>query len=98
SYFTFSQALRFVVNDVAMALFFGLLTQEIFEEVMPGGALHTWRRWATPIVAAVGGPSGAAAASLGSVGLEHVPVPARPRPVAGARAAPPGGLPRQGGR
>jgi NhaA family Na+:H+ antiporter len=42
-----------------MALFFALITQEVLEATMPGGALHTWRRAALPIVAAVGGTIGA---------------------------------------
>ena len=60
SYFPFAHALAFPVNEIAMALFFGLVAQEIFEEVMPGGALHRWRRWVLPIVAAAGGVAGSA--------------------------------------
>jgi len=82
SYFTVSQALRFAVNDIAMALFFGLLAQEIFEEVMPGGALHTWRRWSTPIIAAIGGTIVAPAIFLLYVGLKHETVLAQAWPVA----------------
>lgn len=61
SYFTFAHALAFPVNEMAMVFFFGLIAQEIFEELMPGGALHQWRRWVVPIVAAAGGVAGAAA-------------------------------------
>lgn len=61
SYFTFAHALAFPVNEIAMVFFFGLIAQEIFEEMMPGGALHQWRRWILPIVAAAGGIAGAAA-------------------------------------
>src|SRR5438045_1692669 len=71
SYFTLSHALRFAVNDVAMALFFGLLAQQVFEEVMPGGALHTWRRWTTPIVAAIGGTVAASAVFLLYIGFKY---------------------------
>jgi NhaA family Na+:H+ antiporter len=60
SYFRFAHALAFPVNEIAMALFFGLVAQEIFEEIMPGGALHRWRRWTVPIVAAAGGVAGSA--------------------------------------
>ncbi len=70
SYFTFSLPIRFAVNDIAMALFFGLLTQEILEEVMPGGALHTWRRWTMPIVGAIGGSAGAVFVFLMYVGMK----------------------------
>ena len=60
SYFTMAAALAFPVNEIAMVLFFGLIAQEIFEEMMPGGALHQWRRWLVPIVGAAGGVAGAA--------------------------------------
>jgi NhaA family Na+:H+ antiporter len=62
SYFRITHALAFAVNDVGMALFFALLTQEVLEATMPGGALHTWRRAALPIVAAIGGTIGAVGA------------------------------------
>src|SRR5688500_8307462 len=58
TYFRFAHGLAFPVNEIAMALFFGLVAQEIFEEIMPGGALHRWRRWTLPIVAAAGGVAG----------------------------------------
>lgn len=61
SYFRFAHALAFPVNEIAMVFFFGLIAQEIVEEMMPGGALHSWRRWILPIVAAAGGVAGAAA-------------------------------------
>lgn len=64
SYFTAVQNLRFAVNDIAMALFFGLITQEIIEEVMPGGALQSWRRWTVPLAAGIVGTVGAAVAYL----------------------------------
>lgn len=72
SYFTFAHALSFPVNDIGMALFFGLLTQEVVEALMPGGALHTWRRWSTAIVAAVGGVAGAAGVYLAVVQWKYV--------------------------
>src|SRR5688572_29037389 len=58
SYFRFAHALRFIVNDIGMVFFVGLVTEEAFEAVMPGGALHRWRRTLLPIVAAVGGMLG----------------------------------------
>ena len=71
SYFTMAHNLSFIVNEVGMALFFALITQEIVEEVMPGGALHTWRRWTLPAVGAVGGTLGAAAVYLAYVGFNY---------------------------
>jgi NhaA family Na+:H+ antiporter len=55
SYFQFTHALSFAVNDLGMALFFALVTQEIVEAMIPGGALHGWRRATLPIAAAAGG-------------------------------------------
>ena len=59
SYFRFAHALRFVVNDVGMVFFVALVTEEALEAVMPGGALHRWRRTLLPIVAAIGSVLGA---------------------------------------
>ncbi len=64
SYFTVAQRLAFGVNEVGMAFVFALLTQEVVEAVMPGGALHSWRRWTLPIAAAAGGIVGASAVYL----------------------------------
>ena len=60
SYFTMAHALTFWINDVAMAIFFAVIAQEVYEEFMEGGALHNWRRWLLPIVAAGGSIAGAA--------------------------------------
>jgi Na+:H+ antiporter, NhaA family len=60
SYFAFAHALSFAVNDVAMVFFFALVTEEIIEATVPGGALHTWRRIALPVAGAVGGVLGSA--------------------------------------
>jgi NhaA family Na+:H+ antiporter len=84
SYFTLANNLSFVVNEVGMALFFALITQEIVEEVVPGGALHTWRRWTLPAVAAVGGSIGSALVYLAFVGLKYESVLVPGWPVAGA--------------
>jgi Na+:H+ antiporter, NhaA family len=59
-YFVFAHALAFPVNEIGMALFVGLIMQEIVEAVMPGGALHSWRRWSLPLLAAAGGMAGSA--------------------------------------
>jgi NhaA family Na+:H+ antiporter len=55
SYFRFAHATAFAVNDVGMVFFFALITKEVAEATIPGGALHPWRRAALPVVAAVGG-------------------------------------------
>jgi NhaA family Na+:H+ antiporter len=74
AYFTFAHRSAFAVNEVAMALFFALITQEVVEELVPGGALHTWRRWALPLIAATGGALGSAFVYLAYVGLKYEPV------------------------
>jgi NhaA family Na+:H+ antiporter len=57
--------LHFAVNDVAMVFFFGIAVKEIVEAASPGGALHSWRRAALPVVAAAGGMAGPAAIFVG---------------------------------
>ena len=74
SYFSVARALAFPVNAVAMVFFFGLLAQELFEEMMPGGALRAWRRWPVPVIAAAGGTIGAAAAYTAWINSETVPI------------------------
>jgi Na+:H+ antiporter, NhaA family len=71
SYFTFSYRAAFVVNDIGMALFFGLITQEVIDAVMPGGALHSWRRWTTAFIAAAGGAIGAAVVYIAYVEWQY---------------------------
>jgi Na+:H+ antiporter, NhaA family len=55
SYARFARALEFPVNDIGMVFFFALAAKEVVEAMSPGGALHTWRRAALPVIAAVGG-------------------------------------------
>jgi len=55
SYVGFAHALEFPVNDIGMVFFFALAAKEVVEATSPGGALHTWRRAALPVIAAVGG-------------------------------------------
>ena len=70
-YFAFAHRLTFAVNEIGMALFLALITQEIIEEMIPGGALHTWRRWVIPLIGAIGGAFGAAATYLAYVAFKH---------------------------
>src|SRR5207247_1692229 len=67
SYARFAHSLAFIVNDVGMAFFFALAAKEVVEATAPGGALHTWRRAALPVVAAVGGMAGPALIYVGLV-------------------------------
>jgi NhaA family Na+:H+ antiporter len=84
SYFSFSIPLRFFTNEIAMAIFLGLVAQEIMDATVPGGALHTWRRWTLPLVAAAGGVAGAALTYLAYVNLKHETVLQMGWPVATA--------------
>lgn len=71
SYFRFSVLAAFPVNEVLMAFFFALIAQEIVEAVLPGGALHSWRRWIVPVAAAAGGLVGAGLVYVSYVGLSY---------------------------
>jgi len=55
SYELYTRALRFPINDVAMVFFFAVATKEVVDATAHGGALHTWRRAALPVIAAAGG-------------------------------------------
>jgi NhaA family Na+:H+ antiporter len=82
SYFMFTSRLSFAVNEIGMAFFFALATQEIVEAVMPGGALHTWRRWGLAVVAATGGIVGSVAVYLTYVALSYEAVLTTAWPIA----------------
>jgi Na+:H+ antiporter, NhaA family len=84
SYFGFSHALAFGVNEVAMAFFLALIVQDVREALMAGGALHTWRFWALPLFAAAGGMLGAAGVYLAYVHWSYEPVLAQAWPVTAA--------------
>src|SRR5437764_268845 len=61
SYFRFSYAIAFAVNDVAMVFFFALITKEVVEATAPNGVLHPWRRGLLPIVVALAATAASAA-------------------------------------
>lgn len=50
--------LHFVMNDLFMALFFGLAAKEITESCLPGGALNPPRKAVNPLFATLGGVAG----------------------------------------
>jgi NhaA family Na+:H+ antiporter len=70
-YFQFAHRWAFYVNEIGMVFFLALVTQEVFEAVMRGGALHTWRHWSLALVAALGGLAGAALTFVAYVSLAH---------------------------
>jgi len=67
SYYRFAQATAFAVNDIGIVFFFALITKEVAEATIPGGALHPWRRAALPVAAAVGSVAVSIACYLGFV-------------------------------
>jgi NhaA family Na+:H+ antiporter len=71
AYFRFSHSWAFAANQIGMAFFLALIAQEVFEGVMPGGALHLWKHWSSPLVGAIGGLIGSLAAFLLYVGVAH---------------------------
>jgi len=64
---------RFAINDILMALFFGLATKEIAEAARPGGPLGSVRKAALPLVATAGGMAGPALVFLAGCALLHRP-------------------------
>ena len=54
-YSSVSDQLRFLINDIGMAFFFGIAAKEVFEAVLPGGPLDSVRKAAMPIMATIGG-------------------------------------------
>ncbi len=55
SYEQFAQLVHYAVNDVGMVFFFGLAAKEVYEAMLPGGALSSPRQAAVPVLAAAGG-------------------------------------------
>ncbi len=53
-------SLHFLVNDVFMCFFFAMAAKEIWEALLPGGALSSLRTAATPLLATLGGVIGPA--------------------------------------
>ena len=47
--------LHFLVSDILMALFFAMAGREVWDAMLPGGALNSPRKAATPILCAAGG-------------------------------------------
>jgi len=54
SYFPAARGAEVFVNDIALALFIGLIMKEVTEATLTGGVLHSWRRAALPLVGALG--------------------------------------------
>lgn len=61
--------LHFLINDILMALFFAIAGKEVWEAMLPGGALSDPKKAATPLLATVGGVAGPALVYLAGVFL-----------------------------
>jgi NhaA family Na+:H+ antiporter len=81
SYYRFTYAITFAVNDVAMVFFFALMTKEVVEATAPGGVLHPWRRALLPIVASIGATAVPALIFVWIVGVLDEPMLAVAWPV-----------------
>jgi NhaA family Na+:H+ antiporter len=73
SYERVADALRFAANDIGMVFFFGLAAKEVYEAMLPGGALSSPRQAAVPVLAAVGGMVGPALVYVAFVSLADRP-------------------------
>jgi len=65
--------LHWLINDLLMALFFAIAGKEVWESILPGGALSNPRKAATPLLATLGGIVGPVAVYL--FGLSFVGEP-----------------------
>jgi NhaA family Na+:H+ antiporter len=84
AYFRFAHAVAFPVNQIGMAIFLALVAQELYEALLPGGALAAWRYRVMPGVAALGGLVGSVATYLTLVSIWHEQVLAPAWPVVAA--------------
>lgn len=73
----YAHAIHFAVNDIGMVFFFALAAKEVFEATLPGGALASPRKAATPLLAAVGGMAAPALIYIGIVSATGSPELAR---------------------
>jgi Na+:H+ antiporter, NhaA family len=73
SYEHYAHAIHFAVNDIGMVFFFALAAKEVFEATLPGGALATPRKAATPVLAAIGGMIAPAVLYIGIVSFTGNP-------------------------
>ena len=59
-YETISHNIHFFINEIAMTVFFGIAAKEVYEALLPGGALSSPRKAAMPLLATLGGMIGPA--------------------------------------
>ncbi len=61
--------LHFLINDILMALFFAIAAKEVWESMLPGGALSNPRKAGMPLLATLGGMAGPATLFLAGAAL-----------------------------
>jgi len=61
--------MHFLINELLMALFFALAGKEVWEALLPGGALSSPKKAATPLMATIGGMAGPAGLYVAGVFL-----------------------------
>ena len=83
-YYQFAHGAAFYVNEIAMAFFLALIAQELYESLMPHGALSHWHHWGGSALAALGGLAGTSIAYMLFIGFYHQQMlsPAWPVPAA----------------
>lgn len=59
-YESLTHRIHFFVNEIAMAFFFAIAAKEVYEALLPGGALSSPRKAAMPLLATLGGMLGPA--------------------------------------
>ncbi|MEO8497688.1 MAG: Na+/H+ antiporter NhaA [Planctomycetota bacterium] len=79
---------HFLINDILMALFFAIAAKEVWESLLPGGALSNPRKAATPLLATLGGVVGPAVLYVAGVMLFNTPNAAGVRELAPGWAIP----------
>lgn len=62
----------FIINDVLMAFFFAIAAKEVWESMLPGGALSNPRKAAMPLLATLGGIVGPALLFIVGVYVAHM--------------------------
>lgn len=62
-------SIHFIINDILMAFFFAIAAKEVWESLLPNGALNDPRKAATPLLATVGGILGPALVYIIGAGI-----------------------------
>jgi NhaA family Na+:H+ antiporter len=69
--------IHFIINDILMCFFFALAAKEIWEALLPGGALSSPKKAGTPLIATAGGLIGPAVVYLAGTAIFNAPELAR---------------------